>query len=67
MSTFLFILAVIAMLAVAVTLFAGIFGMVRGGNFNAKWGNKLMRWRVMFQAIAIVLLIALAWAWQNKI
>lgn len=65
MSTFLFILALIAMLAVAVTLFTGIFGMVRGGEFNAKWGNKLMRWRVMFQGIAIALLIALAWAWQH--
>lgn len=65
MSTFLFILALIAMLAVAGILFTGIFGMVRGGDFNAKWGNRLMRWRVAMQGVAIVLLVALAWAWQH--
>ena len=27
--------------------------MARGGEFNAKWSNKMMRYRVLFQAIAL--------------
>ncbi len=65
MSLFIFILALIAMAAVAVVLFTGIFGMVRGGEFNAKWSNKLMRLRVALQAVAIVLLIIVAWLFQH--
>jgi len=67
MSMFLFILAVIAMLATVGVLFAGLIGMARGGEFQAKWSNKLMRMRVLFQGIAIVLLIAVAWAFQHKL
>lgn len=66
MSLFLFILAVIAMLATVGVLFAGIFTMARGGEFQAKWSNKLMRLRVLFQAISIALLVAVAWAFQHK-
>ena len=66
MSLFLFILAVLAMLATAGVLFAGFFAMAKGGEFQAKWSNKLMRLRVLFQAIAIALLVAVAWAFQHK-
>ncbi len=59
---FLFILAVIAMLAVVAVLFTGIVSMVRGGEFNAKWSNKLMRWRVALQAVALVLLLLVVWS-----
>ncbi len=31
--------------------------MARGGEFNRKWGNKLMRLRVALQALAIVLIL----------
>ena len=27
--------------------------MARGGAFNAKWSNKVVRYRVLFQAVAI--------------
>ncbi len=40
-------------------LFAGVFAMARGGEFNRKWGNKLMRARVGTQGLAILLLLAL--------
>ena len=53
-----FILAA-ALLAVVAVLFAGLFAMARGGEFNRKYGNKLMRWRVALQGSAIIL-IALA-------
>ncbi len=33
----------------------GLFSMVRGGDFNAKWGNRIMRWRIMAQAFAIAM------------
>ena len=65
MSLFLFILALIAMLAVVVVLFAGLFSLARGGEFRANWSNRLMRMRVLFQAIAIALLVATAWAFHH--
>ncbi|MDH3472655.1 MAG: twin transmembrane helix small protein [Rhodospirillales bacterium] len=46
----------IALLAVLGVLFAGLFSMARGGEFNKKHGNKLMRWRVGLQGVALVLL-----------
>ncbi len=65
MSLTLFILALIAMLATLVVLFFGIFSLVRGGHFRERWSNKLMRLRVLFQAIAILLLLAVVWAVQH--
>ncbi len=62
MSLFLVILALLTMAAVAVVLGTGIFSLFRGGEFAKKWSNKLMRLRVLLQAIALVLLVALAWA-----
>ena len=65
MSHFLFYLALLAMFAVLVVLGIGIFSLVRGGAFRENWSNKLMRLRVLLQAIAIVILICLAWAMHN--
>jgi hypothetical protein len=47
------ILMVIAMLAVLGVLVLGIFSMAKGGEFNKKYGNRLMRWRVGLQAAAL--------------
>jgi len=49
----------IVLAAVALVLFVGIFSMMRGGNFNRQYGNKLMRLRVGLQ-FAAILLIAIA-------
>jgi len=38
-------------------LFLGLFSMARGGEFNRKYGNTLMRFRVAFQAITVLLII----------
>ena len=46
--------------AVALVLFTGIFGMMRGGDFNRKYGNRLMQLRVGLQFLAIVLIAAAA-------
>ncbi len=48
-------LVIVAMLMTLGVLFAGLFSMVRGGDFNRRYGNKLMRWRVICQAIALAL------------
>jgi Hypoxia induced protein conserved region len=57
MSSLFAFLMVIAMLAVLGALGLGLFGMVRGGDFNARYGNRLMWWRVRLQCIALVLFV----------
>ncbi len=54
MSGFFFTLMIIAMAAAAGALGTGLVGMIKGGDFNAKYGNKLMRWRVILQGVALV-------------
>lgn len=65
MSPILLILLVIAMATVVATLFVGLFGMAKGGRFNARYGNLLMRWRVILQAVAVLILIVVAFATAN--
>lgn len=50
------ILLLIAMAATVVVLLTGLVGFFRGGPFNEKYGNKLMRARVGLQLLAVVLL-----------
>jgi hypothetical protein len=50
---------------VVVVLMVGIYALFRGGDFGRSWSNKLMRLRVLAQAIAIVVLITAAWWWRN--
>ena len=47
--------------AVALVLAAGIYALFRGGDFGRSYSNKLMRLRVVMQAVAIVVLVAAAW------
>ena len=58
-NTILMVVFTIALVAVVVVLFAGIFSMAIGGKFNERYGNKLMRLRVLFQLIAVLLLGAM--------
>lgn len=55
MSAAVLTLVVIAMLMTLSVLFAGLISMAIGGEFNRKYGNRLMRWRVIMQGIAILL------------
>lgn len=50
-------LIVIALVAVLITLLTGVVGMLRGGQFNKQYGNKLMRLRVALQGIAVLLIV----------
>ena len=52
--TFLAILVALLMFATLGVLFAGLFGLVRGGGDPAR-SNQLMRWRVILQGAALLL------------
>ncbi len=53
----LFILVVIACLAVLGVLTFGLIGFTRGGEWNRKNANKVMRWRIGLQAVAIIFIL----------
>jgi len=50
------VLLALALLVVLGILFTGLVAMARGGEFNRKYGNRLMRWRVIAQAGALAIL-----------
>ena len=54
------VLILIAMIGVAGFLLVGVLGMVRGGEFNRKYGNLLMRGRIL-SAVALVILFAIGY------
>jgi len=52
----------VALAAVTIVLGLGIYSLYRGGDFGRSYSNKLMRLRVVTQAIAVALLVgALLW------
>ncbi|MCE6958405.1 twin transmembrane helix small protein [Cereibacter sphaeroides] len=53
----LFVIVALAVGGVLVILAIGIGGFARGGDFNRKHGNRLMRWRIIAQAVAIALIL----------
>lgn len=57
MADILYVLMFLAMAAVVVVLMIGLGGFAGGGAFNAKHGNKMMRLRILFQFIAVVLIV----------
>ncbi|MFC3079106.1 twin transmembrane helix small protein [Phenylobacterium terrae] len=65
MERFFDLLIPVALLAVATTLAIGIYALFRGGDFGRSYSNKLMRLRVVLQAVAIVVLVA-ALLWRER-
>jgi hypothetical protein len=55
------ILILLAVAAVAVSLGFGIYSLYRGGDYARSHSNKLMRLRVVLQAVAVVLLVIGMW------
>jgi hypothetical protein len=53
----LFVLVVVAMAAVAIILMIGIGGFGKGGEFNRKYANKLMRMRIIAQFVAVLIIL----------
>lgn len=58
------ILLVVLMLATVGVLALGLVSFFRGGAFNAKYSNVLMRWRVglQFAALAVLAVLFLAYS-----
>lgn len=52
-----------ALLGVALVLVAGLWNMLRGTSPNLS--QKLMRWRVGLQFLAIVLMMTLVYLWRQ--
>lgn len=57
----LFIIAALAALAVLAILMVGIGGFAKGGDFNRKHANRIMRYRIIAQAVAVALIVAFAY------
>lgn len=55
MSGFFFVAMIVAMLLTLAILIVGMVSMTKGGEFNAKYGNKLMKARVIMQGVALAL------------
>jgi uncharacterized membrane protein len=58
------ILILIAIAAVTVTLGFGVYTLYRGGDFARSNSNKLMRLRIVLQAVAVLLLMGGMW-WKS--
>jgi len=65
MNPILSTLVVVAMLATLGVLVVGVLAMAKGGEFNRKHANHLMRWRIAFQASALLLLAITLWLAQG--
>ena len=61
----LYILILLAMAATVLVLTLGIGGFAKGGKFNHKYGNKLMRLRLLMQFIAVVLIVVFVYLRQS--
>ena len=51
------IFVIVVCLLVVIVLMIGLGGFAFGGDFNKKYANKLMRLRILLQAMAILLII----------
>jgi uncharacterized membrane protein len=54
-----------ALAAVTLVLMLGIYALYRGGDFGRSYSNKLMRLRVVTQAVAVAILVAAMW-WRSS-
>jgi hypothetical protein len=61
--TFPNLLSFVAVAAVAVVLVLGLINMMRGGSPNRS--QTFMRWRVLLQFAAIIILMAVLWFTQR--
>lgn len=57
----LFYVIALAMLAVLAVLATGIGGFAKGGDWNRRHGNRMMRWRLIAQAGAVALIMLFVW------
>lgn len=65
MTVFFNIMMVLALLAVLGALGGGLYSMARGGEYNKRNANRFMRWRVILQGVALVILAVGIYATRN--
>lgn len=61
----LILFAALACLVVLIVLTIGIGGFAKGGEFNRKHANRLMRYRIIAQAVAVILIVIFAYLHQR--
>ena len=59
------VVILLLLLGVVTALGFGLYALYRGGDFGRSYSNKLMRLRVVMQALAVVVLVAAAW-WRTR-
>ena len=59
------IILVLFMIATLVVVAVGVIAMAVNGKLNKNHSNKLMRLRVLFQAVAILVFVLLIWLARN--
>ena len=57
----LFWVAALAALAVLAILVFGIGTFAKGGDFNRRHANRIMRWRIGAQFVAVILIVLFVW------
>ena len=61
----LVLLVIGAGLVVLVILMIGLGSFAKGGDFDRRNSNRLMRWRVGAQAVAVLVIVLVAWLRHN--
>ena len=61
-----YLLIPISLLAVLAVLGTGLYAMFKGGDFNKKYANKLMRLRITLQFVAIVIIMSALYFSSNS-
>ena len=56
MNSFSAVAVIVSVVALTIVMGLGIFSMIKGGDFNKKYGNKLMQARIVLQGLAVGML-----------
>ena len=56
---------IIGLIGVTAILFWGVITMGRGGAYNKSKSNKIMRYRIIAQAVVLLIFISLLWFRQS--
>ena len=55
------IVMTLSLAIVAAILFWGVITMARGGDYNRNNSNKIMRYRIILQALALLVFVLILW------
>jgi len=56
------IVVAVAIVVVGLILMAGLYTLWVGGDTSRTWSNRLMRWRVLAQFVAIIIIMTVLYA-----